>query len=399
MNNFARYALLILAPCAVLQPLGMDIFVSGIPVILENLNITEQKIQFLLVSYVLASSLPQLIMGRLSDLYGRKPLILIACVGFSLTSYLCTTTHNIYSLTTYRFFQGLSAATGLVVVYAIIRDIYSDNESAKMYSYISCILALTAMLAPLIGASIIDYFNNWESTFHFLTFFSAIALLISLIKLPETHQKQSNVQEKNPIINQNAYKIILTNPSFWAFTICTTMVMTGLFLYFSIGSILLMKRLGLSSYGYSILFGINACFYLSGNYISSLLLNKLKLIQIILLGNYFVLIGASVMLLLNYFFSLSVLYIVLSNSLITFGGGLVMGPATSGALEPFKAHAGTASGVFGAIQYGLPAFIGLFVTRFEMTSTLPLAGPILILSLTNFYLLRRNTLSRCATAG
>ncbi len=387
---FTRYALLILAPCAVFQPFGMDIFVSGIPVMLKSLNITEKDIQFLLVSYVLASSLPQLIMGKLSDLYGRKPLIIIGTLGFLLTSYLCTTTHKLFWLTGFRFFQGLSAATCLVVVYAIIRDTYHSNESAKMYSYISCILALTAMLAPLLGASLIDYFNDWESTFYFLALFAVAAFIIILIALPETLKKTTHDQQNDLLASQNTYKLILSNRDFWTFTICTTMVMAGLFLYFSIGSILLMKRLGLSSYAYSLLFGLNACFYLSGNYIASILLNKLKLTQIILIGNCFVLIGTSTMLLSNYCLNLSVFYIVFSNSLTTLGGGLVMGPATSAALEPFENHAGTASGIFGAIQYGLPAFIGLAVTRFEMTSTLPLAGPVLILSLINFYLLRRS---------
>ncbi|MDF1677295.1 MAG: multidrug effflux MFS transporter [Legionellaceae bacterium] len=390
MKLFTRYALLILAPCAMLQPFGMDIFVSGIPVMLKSLNITEQDIQFLLVSYVLASSFPQLIMGKLSDVYGRKPFMISACLGFSISSYLCTTTHNLYWLTLFRFLQGLSSATGLVVVYAIIRDTYNRNESAKMYSYTTCALALTAMLAPLFGASIIDHFNDWEYTFHFLALFSGLSLILLVITLPETRKEQTPGSQDNLLPNQDVYKLILKNGPFWAFTICTTMVMTGLFLYFSIGSILLMKRLQLSSYAYSLLFGMNACFYLSGNYIASLLLDRFKLTHLILIGNCFAMFGAGSMLLLNYGFGLNVICIVLSNAFITLGGGLIMGPATSEALEPFGNHAGTASGIFGAVQYGLPALIGLFVTRFEMTSTLPLAAPILFFSLINFYLLRRN---------
>jgi len=122
-------------------------------------------------------------------------------------------------------------------------------------------------------------------------------------------------------------------------------------------------------------------------YVSTLCLSKFKISQIVLLGNSLVCMGTVAMLLSNYFLGLSVICLVCSNLLITLGGGLSVGPATSAALEPFPDHAGTASGIFGAIQYGLPALIGLVVTRFAMTSTLPLAVPILILSLIAFGLL------------
>ena len=150
-----------------------------------------------------------------------------------------------------------------------------------------------------------------------------------------------------------------------------------------------MDRLGLSSATYSIIFGMNACFFLTGNYVSSLLLNKASLRKIVVLGNAFVLIGSFFMLLSEQMFGLDALYIILTNAIITFGGGLMTGPATSAALEPFGACSGTASGMLSAFQYGLPAFIGLFVTRFEINSLLPLAGPILILSCINVYLLMR----------
>lgn len=364
----------------------MDIFVSGIPVMIDSLKITEQQIQFLLIVFTLASSIPQLVMGKLSDIYGRRPTMLVAALGFALTSYICTTTHNLYLLTLIRFFHGLFAATCLVVVYAIIRDLYHGNNSAKMYSYISCILALTAMLAPLLGASIIDAFNAWEASFKFLALFACLALFIVYFGLPETYEKKADQSHK--LIDMRALQCIMKERSFWTFALCTATTMTGLFLYFSIGSILLMDKLGLSSYTFSILFGLNATCYLAGNYVSALLLSKFQIRYIVKLGLFFVLIGTSTMLAFNALFGLSALAVVISNALITLGGGLMTGPATGESLEPFEDYPGVAAGVLGAIQYGLPGFVSLVVTRFEMNSTLPLAGPIFLLGLINLCMLK-----------
>jgi len=386
MKFFLRFTLLILAPCAIFQPLGMDIFVSGIPRMIDSLKLTEQSIQYLLIIFMIASSLPQLIMGPLSDKYGRKPLIIIGSFGFALTSLLCTTTHNLPLLVLYRFFQGLAASTCLVVIYAIIRDTYYGRASSKMYSYISCVLALTAMLAPFIGAMIMDAFNTWEATFYSLALFALFALIMVSITLPETHIKQ--VRTKQKTFSIAVIKAVLSNRTFLTYTLSPTITMTGLFLYFSIGSILLMDVLHLSSYDYSLLFGMNACFYFVGNYLSALLLNRLNIKTIVILGNICLFLGPLCMIGLNLVFGLSVVGIVFSNSITTLGGGLLVGPAVSAALEPFEDNAGSASGVLGAIQYGVPALVGYFATRAEFTSTLPLALPILLLSIINFWILK-----------
>jgi MFS transporter, DHA1 family, multidrug resistance protein len=385
-KTLLKFSLLILAPCAMFQPLGMDIFISGIPFMVDNLHITEQEIQYILIAFMIASGLPQLFIGRLSDIYGRRPLMIIATCSFALTSYMCAHTHTIYLLTCFRFLQGLAAATSFVVAYAIIRDLYSGTQASKIYSYITCILALSAMLAPFAGSLLMRYYHTWESTFYFLACFALITVILACYCLPETRVKQKHL-EKNSIVM--GFSKIIKQRVFWTYTLCITTVMTGLFLYFSLGSILLMDRLALSSSTYSIVFGMNACFFLMGNYLSSLLLNKISLRKIVVLGNIFVLTGSFCMLLSGQMFGLNVLYIILTNAVITFGGGLMTGPATSAALEPFGVCSGTASGVLGACQYGIPAFIGLFVTRFEINSLLPLAGPILILSCINVYLLIR----------
>lgn len=331
---------------------------------------------------MIASSIPQLIMGKLSDNFGRRPVMLITCLGFGITSYLCTVTANIYLLIFIRFLHGMSAATSLVLVFAIVRDIADEgNSSARMYSYISCILALTAMFAPLTGAVLTDIFRNWHATFLFLAVYACIVFAFANVFLPETRKKTVNQR----LLNFTSLRAVFKSKVFIAYTLCSTTTMTGLYLYFAIGSILLMHKLGVSSYAFSILFGVNGGFYLLGNYSSSILLNRFNITQLVLFGNFLVLLGTILMLISNLGLGLNVLSIVICNAMITIGGGLMVGPATSAALEPFADNAGTASGVFGAIQYGLPALLGYVVTRTSL-GIINLAIPILLLCLLSFVL-------------
>ena len=276
----------------------------------------------------------------------------------------------------------MSAATSLVLVFAIVRDIADEGySSARMYSYISCILALTAMFAPLTGAVLTDIFRNWHATFLFLAVYAFIVFIFANFLLPETRKKAINQR----LCNFTSLRVVLKSKVFIAFAMCSTTTMTGLYLYFAIGSILLMQKLEVSSYAFSILFGVNGGFYLLGNYSSSILLNRFGITQLVLFGNFLVLLGAMLMLILNVGFGLNVLSIVICNAIITIGGGLMVGPATSAALEPFADNAGTASGVFGAIQYGLPALLGYVATRTSL-GIVNLVSPILMLSVLSFML-------------
>lgn len=386
MMRFKKNCIFIIGFCAVLQPLGMDIFVSNLPMMMDFLHFSESEIQYILVAFVFASGIPQLFIGYYADKYGRRPLMLATTLGFSIASYLCISTMNLVLLTAFRFIQGLCASGCISLSYSVIRDTYSGKESSKKYSQLSCILAMTPMLAPLLGTILVDILHNWQSTFGFLVLFSLFTFLITFKFLPETKKVQENISSKNTGYVRNLSKI-LDNKVFWTFCMCSTTTMTGLFLYFQIGSIVLLERLHIDSYTYSYLFAINAISYLSANYLASKLVHRLRIITLVSSGNILVVGGALIMMMLNLTLGLSAISFVIGNVLITIGGGLMTGPATSAALEPFPNEAGFASGVFGAIQYGLPALIGFFVTRFEITSAANLALPMLCLSLLNIGLL------------
>jgi DHA1 family bicyclomycin/chloramphenicol resistance-like MFS transporter len=371
------------------QPLGMDIFVSNLPAMISQLRFSESQIQYILVAFVFASGLPQLFIGHLADKYGRRPLMLFATIGFSISSYFCITTHQLYLLTVFRFIQGLCASASIVISYAVIRDSFSGKESAKKYSQLSCVLAMTPMLAPLLGTILVDIFHHWQATFWFLVLFSLIASFIAFNFLPET--KHPLKTKKASLSYFCAIKKILNNRHFLTFSMSATTTMTGLFLYFSIGSIILLDRLHVNSYDYSLLFAVNAISYLSANYIASQLVRKINIPKLVFVGNLFVAVGASLMIYLTIMMGLNITVFVLTNIIITIGGGLMTGPATSAALEPFTEETGMASGVFGSLQYGIPAMLGFLVTRFEIHSLTNLAIPMLLLSLLNILLIHQTT--------
>lgn len=388
MRNFYKYALFIIAPCAMFQPLAMDIFISGLPKMISQLQISEKSVQYFLGSFVLATGVPQLFIGHYVDRYGRRPLMLLGSMSFALCSFLCTLSNNIHLLSVFRFMQGLSSSATLVVCYAIIRDISSGRESSKKFSQLSCALAVTPMLAPMLGTILMALFQVWQSTFWFLFAFSIVALIGVYFLVPETKPSSSPIETNNKK-GLSFIKIILSNQTFLTYCLSATTTMTGLYIYFSIGSLLLMDRLHLSSVVYSILFGMNGITYLLANYTSSELVKSKSLSSLVMMGNALIFMGASLMLLLTLAFGLNAFCIVTTNLLITMGGGLMTGPATSAALEPFPENTGLASGVFGAVQYGLPAVIVFVVTRFEISTTASIAVPLLFMATFNLLLHQR----------
>ena len=391
MKITIKMALLILAPCAILQPLGMDIFVSGIKDIMDDLNVNGQQIQYILAAFMLANGISQLFIGLLADQYGRRAVIVTSTLTFALVSFFCTLTATLPVLTLLRFIQGIAAAGSLVITFAVIRDVFDGNQSSRMFSYLGSLLAVVPMLAPMFGAWLISWYASWHITFYFLTILAVFALCICYFKLPETSPKPIKMPSLNTIWQNE--KSVLQNRTFWTFGMSALTGMTGLFLYFSVASIILIDKLGITPYQFSLLFAFNAGTYLIGNMLSSKLVEKSTSNKLALSGNIIIIHGAILMVALEYLVGLNVSAIVISNAVITFGVGLMIGPATAATLQPFEKLAGTAAGLFGTLQYGGSSLIGLLATRFPLNNMWVLAVPMGLLAMINLLLLtsKKNT--------
>lgn len=368
--------------------LGMDIFVSDVPMMMRELHTDAEHIQYLLAFFMFGTGIGQPFIGLLCDRYGRRVVILYSTVVFIVASLLAASSSTIFWLTLFRFIQGLGACGTLVATYAIVNDTFTGRASFQMFSLIGCSIALTPMLAPMLGVGLTLSFGTWKACFYFLAMFSMLALIICLPFLPETRPKDTIIPTWSNFLSN--YISVAKDKTFLLYTLCAMVALTQLFIYFSVGNILLIDRLGVSGFGFAFYFGLNAVVFLLGNYFSTLLQKVFSAYRIVLNGLLMMALGSFAMLVVAGLLPMAVANIVVPNAIMTFGVGLIMGPATGAALQPFKRLAGAASGLFATLQYCGSGLIGFMATRFEIHSAMTIAVPLLLSTILATFMLLQN---------
>jgi DHA1 family bicyclomycin/chloramphenicol resistance-like MFS transporter len=385
--------LTILSPSIVLRALAMDIFIPCITAVAFELGSTPGNAQWVLSIYFIGAGLGQLIIGPLADHFGRRKVILGSIVLFVFSSIACSMSTSIMELIITRLFQGVGACGSTVVTLAIIRDLYEDHMTPRVYTHVYSIIGLAPLLAPLLGGSLLVWTGNWRSSFYFVTAFGLLAFVINYFFLKETNPRFNNKLEVVNLKIIKHYKEIISSTEFLTYTYCAIACLSSLFLFFSLSSVLLIRMLAVSPEIYGYYFGFNSLMCLSANMLSPWLQRKFGVKQIMIAGSYIMLLGAGFMLWLNWGFGLSKSALLLPNAVLTFGIGLLLGPCTAGAMRPFKHIAGTAAATYGALLYCLSALIVAGIMQFKIVNALPLAIMVLFMASVNILVLRRPRLS------
>ena len=377
MHHISPYkALLLLIPCAMFHALGMDILASGVPTMMHELQTDAESIQYILVFFMLGTGVGQPFVGLFCDKFGRRKTMIASTILFILTSLLAARAETVASLSLLRFLEGLGACGTLVATFAIANDSFSGRASYRMFSLIGGSLALTPMLAPMLGVGLMHFFGYWQACFYFLAIFGAVALYFSYRSLPETRPDDTIVPTLKNFMGN--YLIIAKKKIFIAYTLAATLALAQLYLYFSVGNILLINELGLSGFDFALIFALNALVFLAGNAYSTILQKTMSAYSIVMIGAMLIALGSLTMMTLLKVSHMTAAGIIVPNGLMTLGVGLMIGPATGAALQPFKQLAGAAAGLFATFQYSGAALIGFVATRFGVKSSAIIATPLLI---------------------
>ena len=184
----------LLAALSMVSPFSIDTFFPSFPAIAAEFALSDWQIQQTLTLYMVPFAVMALVQGPLSDALGRRPIILGGLSIYTAASVACTLAPNFASLLLFRVAQGMSAGAGAIVGRAIVRDLYDGAQAQRLLSMIMMIFGLAPAVAPVIGGWI-HVTLGWRSVFGFMALIGVALLLVSWLRLPETHPED----ERTPL--------------------------------------------------------------------------------------------------------------------------------------------------------------------------------------------------------
>ncbi|SFR55476.1 multidrug effflux MFS transporter [Litoreibacter janthinus] len=326
--------------------MNMSIFLPSLPAMTEAFH-TEYGIMQLSISLYLAfTAVLQILIGPLSDRYGRRPIVIGALVIFAAASIGCYASQTIEMFLTFRMIAA-SVAVGMVMSRAIVRDVVPMAEAASTIGYVTMGMSLVPMFAPTIGGFIDEIFG-WRSIFLFTFAFGAGLALLCWADQGETNQAKS----VSFLAQFKDYPELFTSPRFWGYAMSAAFA-SGAFFAFLGGSpyvASVVYELPPTTTRY--LFGVPAIGYFIGNLFSGRYSVSIGVNRMILIGCVLLVFGMAASLLVTTIGYGSAFTFFAFCTFVGLGNGMVLPNATAGLLSVRPHLAGTASGVGGAIMIG-----------------------------------------------
>jgi DHA1 family bicyclomycin/chloramphenicol resistance-like MFS transporter len=361
----------ILGSLSAIPPLAIDMYLPALPVIARGLGSDEGAIQFSLMAFFAGLMLGQLFYGPLADRYGRKPLLYFGLTVFVAASLGCSFAANAREFTMLRFVQGLGGSVGMVMAFAIVRDLYTGLKASHLLSLVVMVLGVTPIVAPLFGSAIIAI-ASWQVIFLVQGALAAILMVFVSRNLPETRSAELR-RGAHPASTLRNYASLLVKRRYIPFVLVVSIAQAGFFAYLSASAPLFIETFGLSPFAYSVAFALNAFGMMAGARASAFVVRKVRAEHIVRIAlavylmSALVLLGMSVAGIASLIPSAAALFVIITML------GFLMPLTGMLAMESVGAIAGTAAALMGAFQFGAGAMSSAVMGAFSDGSTLPLA--------------------------
>ncbi|MGQ7843262.1 multidrug effflux MFS transporter [Granulosicoccus sp. 3-233] len=367
----ALFSIVILALLSAVAPLATDMYLPGFPLIAQDLNASAAQIQMTLTSFLVALALGQLLIGPLSDRYGRRKPLIIGTSLAILAGGLCVVVSDIQSLIALRALQGIGGAAGIVLARAIITDTsQNETDSARLFQLMMIIGGLAPVLAPIVGTGIVSL-AGWRAIFATIALLSLISLLGVLFcvkeSLPPQKRTEGGITELWAIM-----RMLAGNRSYVGYSLTTGFTFMVLFSYIAASPFVYQNILGFSPTAYAIAFGTNASAMILGGVLSAWLVGNVGARRLTTYGLAVILAGV-MLVLLSVLANAGPMIMVPAIFMTVAPIGLVMGNSSALAIRQAADHAGTASAVLGATQFTLGGFASPLVGLGGEHNALPMA--------------------------
>lgn len=350
----------------------IHIFVPALPDAARDLGVSAGAMQLSITAYLVGLSLGQLLLGLLSDRFGRRPVLLAGLLLYVLSSAALVMAPNLESVLIARVFQALGGCSGLVLGRAITRDTAGPDRATAQLAILGAAISIGPALAPIIGGQIALHFG-WRAVFVLLAGMNAILLVLTLATLPETHADRGS-------INIRAYfqriLALRRNSVFMRFCIGGAFATTSFYAFVGAAPFILKSHFGLSPDQVGLAFLVVVGSLTLGSLLASRLAGRLPVQVVVRTASLTMLVASLLLLGLVLAGQLSLLGLHLPIMVLSFAIGLCSPFAMSGAISAEAAAIGAASGFYGCAQMGTGAAIiaatGLLPLPLELAMALVL---------------------------
>jgi DHA1 family bicyclomycin/chloramphenicol resistance-like MFS transporter len=363
--------IVVLALLTTIAPLATDAYLPAFPRMSEDLGAGPSAIQLTLTTFMIGLALGQLVIGSLSDRFGRRRPLLIGSAVCTASSALCAVAPSIAFLSGMRLVQGFSGAAGIVLGRAVISDRARGAAAARAFGVLMVIGGVGPVVAPLIGGGVIAV-AGWRAVFWALALLSAAmfagVLLVVHESLAPEHRHGGGLRTMLGLIRS-----VLADRRYLGYALGFCLGFGTLFAYIASSPFVIQRVVGLSSGLYALDFAVNSAGLVLVNALNTRLLRR-HAPRRLLVGGLIAQLGFTVSLLVVVACGVTAPVPVLGLLFLAVGCfGFLLANATALALGAVPHAAGTGSALIGALQFGLGALVAPLVGLAGEDTAVPMA--------------------------
>ncbi|NGX62127.1 MAG: Multidrug resistance protein MdtM [Chlamydiae bacterium] len=342
-----------------------DMFLPALLQIANDFGVSPSLVQITITSWLVGQSISYVLLGPLSDRFGRKTILVSGGLAFVVATAACALSENVVQLLVFRIFQGAGVASILISGYASVHELYDTDRATRILTWTSSAAVVAPMMGPLMGSWVL-LFGSWQDIFWIIFVFSLLILAILIFIMPESLEKKDRLS-LNPQALGISYLNILKNRSFMMRSFTFDFHFGAMIGWTTTSPVIVMKVYDYSPTAFGYLQIPVFVGFILGAQIARYMLSRVGRDPIIRAGVYTLLIGGVGMVIAALFFSETLFGLLAMVSLSSMGFGLAAAPLSKEALLTTKEGTGITTAVFFLLMFGTGSLVSMGISLIEDT--------------------------------
>ena len=352
-TNSKAFLVILLGVLSAFGPFVIDLYLPSLPQLAQFFDTTASMTQLTLTTAMIGLAVGQLLLGPMSDKFGRKIPLIISLLIYIISTILLIFSPNIETMIVLRAVQGLSSAGSVVISRAVATDLYRGREMTRFFGLLMTINGIAPIISPVLGSLLLEYIG-WKGVFFFLAIIGIVVLLFCF------RLKESLIIEKrlkgSVLSTFFTFGKIIKNRLFMSYVGIESFLLAAMFAYIAASPFILQSFYGLNAFTFSLCFGANGAALVIGANIGGKLSNRTALSFGVLGFGIVVLYTISTLIIQPNWFLVEIGFFLMLLMM-----GLTFPAISSLAMESERQYAGSASALLGFAPFFLGGVVSPLV--------------------------------------